>query len=177
MSISYKGRDRLIWLGAVLAPVAAIQVARLFEVEPVRAASAASDIAVSAPAPRPVLKPTATQEKALAWIAKQDRTRVRDPFAPAPVAAAEPTLHVQPMHVSEPEPEVREIAPAMELTGVMDGQRGPLASINRKIFRLGDEVVPGWTLEAVDAREKYVMVRSAQGNTLELRIKPANATP
>lgn len=177
MSISYKGRDRLIWLGAVLAPIAAIQIARLFEVEPVRAASAAADVTVVAPMARPVLKPTAAQEKALAWIAKQDRTRVRDPFAPAPVAAADPVLHVQPLHVPEPEPEVREIAPAMELTGVMDGQRGPLASINRKIFRLGDEVAPGWTLESVDAREKSVIVRSALGNTLELRIKPANATP
>lgn len=176
MSISYKSRDRLIWLGAVLAPVFAIQMARLFDVEPVRAASAATDVAVAAPITRPVLKPTASQERALAWIAKQDRTRIRDPFAPAPVASVEPSLHLQPQSDPEPETEIREIAPAMDLTGVMDGQRGPLASINRKIFRLGDEVVPGWTLESVDARDKVVVVRSSRGNVLELRIKPANAT-
>jgi hypothetical protein len=177
MSLSYKGRDRLIWLGAVLAPVAAVQVVRLFELEPVRAASAAGDVVLAAPSVRPVAKPTSAQEKALAWIAKQDRTRIRDPFAPAPVAAPEPTVFVQPLDTPESEPEMREIAPAMELTGVMDGQRGPLASINRKIYRLGDEVVAGWTLESVDAREKIVVLRSSLGNMLELRIKPVSAVP
>jgi hypothetical protein len=59
----------------------------------------------------------------------------------------------------------------------MDGQRGPLASINRKIYRLGDEVVAGWTLESVDAREKVVVLRSSLGNMLELRIKPVSAVP
>jgi hypothetical protein len=59
----------------------------------------------------------------------------------------------------------------------MDGRRGPLASINRKIWRLGDEVVPGWTLEAVDARRKVVTVRSTLGNALELTVKSVPPTP
>lgn len=174
--INRKAGDRLLWVGAMIAPILAVQVARMFEAEPVRSASA-DQVAISAPAARPMQKPTTAQQRALEWIAGQDLSRLSNPFVPAKPANSPVVAQPAPIEMVEPELEGRSPPPPMELTGVMDGQRGPLASINRKIFRLGDEVVPGWTLESVDARQKVVVVRSTQGNMLELTIKPPQSQP
>lgn len=177
ISLQPKGRERLIWTGALLAPIMAIQVARLFQVDPVRSAAASVDLPSPMPSPKPAPRTTPAQERAIAWIAQRDRDRIADPFSPVPTPVADQTPPERVASLPEPDPMHRELAPIMDLTGVMDGQRGPLASINRKIFRLGDEVVPGWTLESVDARQRVVTVRSTDGNALELRIKPPNAQP
>ncbi|MBY0111906.1 MAG: hypothetical protein K2Y21_03730 [Phycisphaerales bacterium] len=180
ISINAKGRERLIWTAALLAPLVAVQVARFFEVETVRSAAAAGVVDTPAPAVRPVARPSAAQQRALDWLRERDFSKVIDPFASAVVARGPVNeIHIQPLAVAEPEPpaELREPIPTLELTGVMDGRRGPLASINRKIWRLGDEVVPGWTLEAVDARRKVVTVRSTLGNALELTVKNVPPTP
>lgn len=179
IAINMRGREKLIWTGALLAPLVAVQAARFLEVDPVRQAGAANFAEVVPPQSRPVFKPTAAQERAMQWLARQDFTKITDPFQPQAAIAPTPEIRVQPIAQAEPEPpaELREPIPVLELTGVMDGRRGPLASINRKIWRLGDEVFPGWTLESVDARRKAVMVRSTLGNALELTVKPTPATP
>lgn len=180
IDISPKGRERLIWTAALLAPLVAVQAARFFEVDTVRVAAAADATETPVQVVRPAPKPSAVQQRALDWLRGRDFSKITDPFASAVVAKA-PTneIHIQPIAEPEPEPppELREPIPTLELTGVMDGRRGPLASINRKIWRLGDEVVPGWTLEAVDARRKVVTVRSTLGNALELSVKNVPTTP
>ncbi len=54
-------------------------------------------------------------------------------------------------------PEIRE---TIRLTAVMPSARNPLAVINGRPRRIGDEVVPGWTLVAIDGRERTVTVES-----------------
>lgn len=179
-TINAKGKERLLWTGALLAPLLAVQVARLFEFETVRSAAASGVVETPTVVVRPEPTIGSAQRLALAWLEKQDYSRVADPFVSSAKTQAEGNeIRIQPMAEVLPEPpvEVREPIPSMELTGVMDGRRGPLASINRKIWRLGDEVAPGWTLESVDARRKVVTVRSTLGNALELTVKTTATTP
>lgn len=180
IAINPKGRERLIWTAALLAPLVAVQAVRFFEVDTVRTAAAAGTNEMPVQAVLPAPKPSPVQQRAMDWLRALDFSKITDPFASTVVTKA-PTneIHIQPIAEAEPEPppEQREPIPTLELTGVMDGRRGPLASINRKIWRLGDEVVAGWTLEAVDARRKVVTVRSTLGNALELTVKNVPQTP
>lgn len=169
-------REHLLLLALVVAPTVIAQGMRLLNITAPRAASASgAGPAVQAPE-LPVGAPSPAQSKASEWIASQSARALRDPFAaPAlpealPEASATQVL-TAPDHAAAAPGRV----PQFRLTGVIERGNTPLAAINGKVFRVGDEVLPGWTLQAVHGGERSVEIRHDDGRVVSVRVQPVEA--
>jgi hypothetical protein len=56
----------------------------------------------------------------------------------------------------------------LRLTGFVVGASGRFASINHTFYREGQEVVPGWTLRAVNSSRRQVVIEHEGGTKIEL---------
>lgn len=166
-------RDHLVLLALAAAPAVVAQGLRLADLTSPRAASAASTAPVAAAPQAPLGTPTPAQAKAAEWIATQDARSLRDPFVPPalPELDAAPSatqVVTAPEHATATPGRV----PQFRLTGVIERGQKPLAAINGKVFRVGEEVAPGWTLISVHGGDRSVEIRHEDGRVVSVRVQP-----
>lgn len=77
---------------------------------------------------------------------------VKDAPAPAPAVAAAPV----------------DDTPKLTLTGVLGSGSQSLATIDHRVYKVGAQVVPGWTLAQIDGRKRMVVLVHSDGRRLEL---------
>ena len=177
IQLDRRGKDRLAWIGALLAPLAAVQIARqLGSPGPAAAAAAPAQTSTNAPeAPPGRVDPEPTpaspaQRRAAAWAESHGPTGdLRSPMDHADgavVKTAEPAAAP-----AGPDPDPRDDQPELTLSAVMGGEGGSLAAINSHVYRMGDEPAPGWKIAEIDVRERTVTIRHTDGRTMKLTAR------
>jgi len=169
-----KRRNQLIEIAAIGAPLTILGFTRVF-MSPVaasastqgQAAAQVVPVATSTPAPTP------EQKKAAAWIASvQIGPSLVSPLdhpkilAPAP----EPSEYGPPAPAPEP-PSVFVANPleGLSLSATLKTREvGGVASINGKIYKVGDQVRPGCRLLSVDVSANSVEISKPDGSTVRL---------
>ncbi|MCC6321485.1 MAG: type II secretion system protein [Phycisphaerales bacterium] len=83
---------------------------------------------------------------------------------PAPRVETIPDPDPEP---APPEPEEISDAPTLQITAIVQSRQGAVAAVGHRMLRIGDEVAPGWLITAIDASERVVRVRHADGRMAE----------
>lgn len=183
MNARERNRRRLLPAAALAAPILTVLVLRAMGTgHPASSMGATPPTHPSAaePAPtqadgEPPRAPLATRaelDRAMAWL--RERSGVlpaRSPmdFEPAIAPAQTPA----PAPVPEAPRASRPTRPAgvMNLTSVMANDEGGLAAINGRVYRLLDEVEPGWRIVEIDAKSLAVRLEGPERRRVELTRK------
>ncbi len=156
-------RRRMIQIGALVTPVVVVQVARVMLGAGPAVAPAATDAGAQgmnspemiAALDDPSIQTTDAQQAARQWCASLDfDAMILSPLDhPDPVGDEGPVEPgVDPIDLGP------ESAPRLVLTAVVAGSNGAVAFIEGRVFRVGDEVAPGWSVESIDARSRRVVI-------------------
>lgn len=166
-----KNNARIITAAVLAAPVATMALVRILLGDPVTQASANFR----------ALDPLASSQKltADAELAATDKLSAQQlrliasgmMWAPLSDETASPMLE-QVAYVPEPEAKPKEEPdPQLEISSVMGAGDRAFASINGRVYRLGDTVATGWILEAIDAPARRVTIRREHdGRQIDLPI-------
>lgn len=184
MALSRRAKSKLGWVAAAAGPIVAVQAARfMFGGGPV-GASAAPPAAASQPTAIPaaaVPQPGPLSEeqlRAIEWLSSRacseavSRSPMHRPDAPRPVA-----------RIDSPSAEKEVELPPLRLGGIIRRSTGAVASINNRLFSVGDQPVRGWTVERIDHEERRVIFRCDDGRAAELTsagpriIEPSTKAP
>ena len=148
---------------AILAPLVIAAAIRVVEPAPLpgpSSASAEQDAEARAASAGRKIKITPEQTAAAEHIASLD--------AGAPVRnlffyprAGEQRIDVAPDPVANP----YDVAPTFEITSIMKTRSGPVALINGRLRRVGDEVAPGWTVQSINDLTRSVTLTGPDQRT------------
>ncbi len=166
MPLDSRSKLRLGWVAAAAAPIVAVQVARLLAGGgPGHAAAAVPQVVVVATPATPAVAPielTAEQTRALEWLTlrREQQTTLRSPI----------DVHVPQVREAVAQPAVEDEAPLpkLRLGGVVSRGQDTVASINNRLFAVGDEPVQGWTIGAIDSQTRAVTLERFDGQRFEL---------
>jgi hypothetical protein len=152
--VNLRRRLKLIQVGAFLVPLVVVAI---LTAGPLPGPARVNAAPVSAGAAhRGTVDPRV--DAARRWLDQLPHEEV-SPFATvAPVAPA-------------PEHSVEQAPPSVDgfrLGGVFASSKDAVATINGRLYRIGDEVTPGATLESIDARQRKATIRFAGGRTIIL---------
>ena len=171
-------RGRLFVGLALVAPVVLVVAARfLIGLSPSQSHAAVPD---AAPAPTdPVTRAlTPSQRKLVAYIALSTSTRavVTSPMDQVPAPQTPPVTQTPapaPAIVATPAIEARPAAQLM-LSAIMAGANpaSALVMISGKVYRLGEDVTPGWTLTKIDAQSLTITLRGTDNQEFTLARDP-----
>ncbi|MDZ4685934.1 MAG: hypothetical protein SH850_12775 [Planctomycetaceae bacterium] len=171
-----QAKRKFIWVCAVLAPLAAVQAARFLGGSGLAAAPAAtSSIAPTedpaTPAPAAARPLTHDQKRAIEFL----RTfRVSDDFT-SPMDSPEPVPTVEPEQTAVYDAPVKPTALShsdalanVRVSAIVGRDAAAVAMIDHRLCRVGDEVAPGWRVQAIDARRRSVTLVHADGKVAAL---------
>lgn len=170
MSIHEAEPGRLIPLAGILTPIGAVVLVRLiFAAGPAEAPAAPATFPIipaaeAAPA-TPTDPPTPAQITAIDYLrGLTDGGAIHSPMARPSAPAEEPVTHAPP----PPPPPNYDPSQDLSLSSVVGSAERGIASINGRIYRIGQEVVEGWVLTAVDARSRTAALTGPGGRTCVL---------
>lgn len=172
-----KGRtaqDQLFFVLGVLGPGSAVLLARFLGSGPSEAAAAVTNDHLVALPDAEGTHPAPTGDLAVAWSATQDR-RSR-PFIDSPLASAtriQTDADPRPGG-TRPRNNARTNELHASLTSIALVSGGPLAVIDGRPRRVGDEIQDGWRIEEIDPRLRVVAVRHDRGERVVLTLRNAN---
>jgi hypothetical protein len=154
------GRSSMVGVGSVAAPVAIYLFLKVtIGLGPSPSPAQPADPTASLPPPPPPAVPlTAEQTRALEWLAS---LRI-DATLPSPLE------HAEVVHQDVPEaPVVPEVDPleGLRLSALMGSGASQIASISGKIYRIGDTVVPGFTVRTIDTAGQRVELVAPDGTS------------
>lgn len=165
-----RNRSRLVALGALLGPVAALWGMKLLVgAGPAHAPAAMESLASQQQTPALPAARGEHERHAQAYLANWVMPPgVRSPmnYPPAP---PEP-VHEPVVAIAAPETP-KEPAPAFMVNTIFATPAGGMATINGKVRRVGDALANGWKVESVDVRTRIVRLAGPGGATMELSAK------
>lgn len=167
MALDTRSKVRLGWIAAALAPVVAVQAVRLLTASGPQSAVAASPSpmpAAAAPTVHAASPATITEEqrRALAWLATIE---ARPGMLRSPMCVTEPPAAAAPTTIAP----VEELPlPTLRLGGVVSRGKDSVASINSRLFAVGDEPAEGWLIQSIDGAKRSVHLRRFDGKRIEL---------
>ena len=184
LNLNAKTRSQLVLAVTLVAPVLTVQAARLL-VMPGASLGAAAAATVGSRSGLPPIagqptKPlTAEQLRATTWLMSRTRPlRVRSPMDRPDPKPVDPAPQAE---VPAPPPTIQAhetAAPSnLLLTGLIAGgaRNDALASINHKVYRVGDSVATNWALTEIDARNRLVIITGPDGR--QIRLTPTTSSP
>ncbi len=155
-----RARDRAIVALAFAAPLAIALGLQALESAPGPSAASASpveDIAIEFPA-RAAGQVSDRQRAAQAFAA----IRRADPVGEAPLLYPLPA----PAEVAQAAAPSAAPDPVIAVNSIMAGRGGAMATVNRKLRRVGDEAAPGWKVIAIDPDAGTVTVAGPEGREI-----------
>lgn len=158
-----RARERAIVALAFAAPLAIALGLQALESAPGPGAAFASpieDIAIEFPA-RAAAQITDQQRAAQAFAA----IRRADPVGEAPLLYPLPA----PAEAAQASAPAATPDPAITVNSIMAGRGGAMATVNRKLRRVGDEVAPGWKVSAIDPEAGTVTIAGPEGREIVAR--------
>lgn len=142
-----------------LAAPPAILIALVLSGQSVPAPAPAATLIPEQPA-QPTAAPNAARaQQAIDWVQNWH----------APASIASPMLYHAPAAAPAPAPaavEAPSVLPQFVVKTVMGAGDRVMASINGKVYRVGDQPIPGWTIRAMDAKSKRVDLAGPDGQTI-----------
>jgi hypothetical protein len=161
MPLDSQSKVRLGWLAIAAAPVLIVQAVRFTSgeqaVENVHAAQQVPSVpAVTSPV-QPPRQMTNQQLEAAAWFKAQNAAA--SPKSPIDAPSPLPRVHV---------PKEESPLPSLRLGGVASRQGTYVASINNRIFAVGDQPAEQWTITSIDGESRVVRLESHDGRKIEL---------
>jgi hypothetical protein len=172
-----KRRTQLTEIAALAAPLVLVVFVRVVMTPAsASAANAKAAAAPAAPVSAPVKPLTPEQTRAAEFVRSLEgpaalaslNSPLDHPKPPPPHTAPEaPKVAAEaPLPPQTPDPKPLE---GLKLTATLRaGQGGGMAAINNKIYKVGDEIRPGFTLVSVDAAANTVEIKVPGGETLPL---------
>lgn len=140
-------------------------------------------VMIASPAPQtgavqvntPVIVPTAG-ETVVALSPEQQKAAEWLRLLPPKYDLATPLNHIE-AQAAPPKPKPVDEAPVvranpiegLKLSAVMGNENDQLASINGKIYRIGDAVRPGLKLTGIDHRRSRIVLTDSEGATYEIK--------
>jgi hypothetical protein len=184
MSTSLSMQRSLKVAGAAVAPLVMVHLLRtVLAVGPAPAPAAALQPVVDIPPiadPTAVLHrpPTPEQEKALAWLSQRGPIKI----GRSPMDHREPPPVVVPPPAPDPEPTAPPVqpapgfdygaAPTLTVTAVLTRADGScLATINGRVYQVGDRVAKWWTITQIDGATWTVSAKCEDGRTVQAMIQ------
>lgn len=175
-NLSRQAQDRLLFAAVAAAPFVVVQGIRLLDHDPVAGAAAQPIQVEEVDSQVSTQVPSASESRAIRWTLSRTFDDVGNPFYLPP---AEP--QPQPESVPLPKPDAGTPAsspiPRFELTSVIKGSKRALAAINQRVWRIGDEVEPGWLLKQLNARERSAVLQSTDGRTVRIVVSDPASSP
>lgn len=179
ISLDSRTHAKLIFIGALFAPVIAVQGVRFLASSELSSASAQ---VTPAPAeiklPPAVVKPLSPkQSAALEWVRQAPRVADRSPMEVPRTAAPERTDPDQPHGQATPVTgpvDARPVEPPddrprhLKLTGMIGSDADALAAVSGKLRRVGDEPAPGWVIRQIDSRNRLVVLQHTDGRVFTI---------
>ncbi|MCX5689356.1 MAG: hypothetical protein NTV94_06140 [Planctomycetota bacterium] len=172
-----KRRSQLGQTATIAAPVLLILGLRsLFTAGPSDASAASRADGQPAPIQGEVAAPvrqatpsfTHDQQHAIDWRATLNfNTPLESPMDVRVEVVLLPTQAPEPVLAPAQAPQINPIE-GLVLTGTMGNQNAAIAAISGKVYRIGEEVRPGWKLTSVDVRLGRILLTSESGETAEL---------
>lgn len=102
-----------------------------------------------------------------AWIASLDiKPDMRSPMDHGPTQQVEPIVPIEPASRA---PVFHNPLESAKLTSVMGSGSNGLASINGKLYAVGDEPAPGCRIVVIDARGRFVQIELPSGEAFFIR--------
>ncbi|MBL8744830.1 MAG: hypothetical protein JNK58_00585 [Phycisphaerae bacterium] len=164
MKLRTRRRTSAAVVVALLAPILAFAV--ILFVSQAGPASAPASPAPTVAIAEPTSTLTKEQARAASWLASWTRPdRIESPMlyptrrpqeaapeAPAEAPAAEPAASI----------------PEFVVKTVMGSGDRAMASINGKVYRVGDEPIPGWKIVSMDSKAKRVELSGPGGRTISI---------
>lgn len=169
--------SRWLPLAGIVAPLVAVAGARvLLSAGPAEAPAADLEPAASlVVAPVPASAPALTDDQR----AVLEHLRTSGPIGPdaspmrRPAPAAKPTSAPQPAAGPDTSP-----SDVLTLNAVVGSGTRALASIDNRIYRLGDEPLAGWRIESIEASARRVVLRNgSSGEEAVLSYNRPDPTP
>lgn len=155
----------------IVAPFAVVQAGRVVGVSELHESNAAT----TPPPPPPLLAPTTpaspAQELAVTWSRQQcARASTRSPlgYGDAPPPPPVPTV----FETSGTELGAEALLATLKLNSIMGHGPSGIAVINKRMVRQGDEIIPGWHVGSINARERHVELLGPDGRTMHLDLDP-----
>ena len=105
-----------------------------------------------------------SQNFRLAWRGCRTGGPPQPPPPPVQPAAPEPAPEAAPAPAIDP-------LANLKLSGILGNETGGLAAINNRIYKVGDTVRRGLTIQSIDARTNTVILRQSDGSELKLHRK------
>jgi hypothetical protein len=164
---SSNSRRRMIWLAALVAPAAAVQLVRVFQGEGPQAAPAATAAPGIELPSEPVKAPlTNSQRLALArlrgYIPAEQLSSPMDYTEPQPVPVEAPAPAITP---ESPRETIDPLA-GLTVSAILGHEATACAIIGHKLRRAGDEIAAGWRVQHIDSRLRTVEVVNSAGQTV-----------
>ena len=179
MNLSKNAKKRLVTVGALVAPVLMVQTVRWVFNAPSGPSGASAAMPTDAD---PVIPPTTTpklskeQQAANAWArGVQIAMDLHSPMDHGEPKAAVETAAPTPTNPTPRQPEVdpvATIASKLAVGAIFGGRGGQMATINGRVFGVGEEPAPGWRIEKIDLRSGVVTLNGPSDKTVELRVQP-----
>jgi hypothetical protein len=180
LNLDSRSKHKLLWIATLLVPAITVQAVRLAIGGGPAAASAATSLPAAPPTPAPsalipeAAKPLSpSQAKALDWLHNRKQTLgVRSPMdRPDSITEPAPTQAPTPM-AAAPTPSAPRTPGTMSITALMTAGTvdTSIVSINHKLFRVGDEIVPLWRILAIDSRARTVTIAGPDGQSITLSL-------
>ncbi len=163
-----------MWMGALAAPILAVQAGRLFGGSGVAPASAVPAYSDDMPVTiQPAQPATPAQAAAVKWVREVSNPKaLRNPFdvpEPPPVI---PQAHVEsPVKPAAEAPRPPGV-PQFRVTGLIGSGAAGIASLDHALFKVGSDIGAGWTLTGVDSRERSITIRHADGREVVIHVGP-----
>lgn len=164
MRLGKQVRRRLTFGTLSAAPVLVLALVRAVGGSTPASAPAATTAAPTAPAPHDTFTPA--QQKALEFAARIKR-----------VVQASPMDHLPPE--ARTSPETKPVEPVRNpeatrtpvVTAIIGSGERARALIDGRVYGIGDELQPGWTVSGIDARSQAVTLNGANGQIMNLSAK------
>ena len=176
MTLHHPDLSRLLPVVCILAPVCAVVAARVcFTVGPAEAPAAVPagqllpSLTTASTPGRTRL--TDSQTAALAYLGSLQRGDELDSPMARPSAPAAGPISKDPGQPAMPSYDPTQ---DLALSSVMGTGPRAIASISGRIYRLGEEIIAGWTLTSVDVRNRTATLTNADGRVCVLQHKQDN---
>lgn len=176
MPLSAKARQKILWVAAASGPILAVQAARIVLGTGPAAAGAAPIVEAPAPpmavpAATPLTKLSDAQRRAIEWI---DGQTWQDALERSPMHRPE-GARPAPVVVTDGVPRI--VVPSLRLGGIVTRGTDAIASINNRLFSVGDEPARGWRIERIDQTTRTVIFIGPDGRVVELSASGTRELP
>jgi len=155
-------------LGGVLVPGAVMFGARYFGQAPSRSNAQS----LTTPAPEIYQFPDISLSNTTTAHPLKEDAAIDSPFWFEEFNFDEYTAPTQTL--SKPRPVVETQVPEFFVTAILPSPKNPMAVINGKPYRIGDEIVPGWKLLAIDGKARTIFLIHRSGKRLSVGLSKNN---